>query len=499
MEISVVESSSITEIECSSILYCIFEDKVKTDIKIQELDKDLNSTISNLVENGEIKGKYKELTTVYTQGKLKATKIVLLGLGKTNEFNMEKLRNAGAEAVKYLRNSNGNNDKVLLSIDLSAADTVDIAQALTEGSILGSYKFKKHITKNNDKKEIKDLVIHSAAPEQTSLINEGIDKGNIYAGATWFVRDMVNESANFMTPSVMADISGILAKNYNLELKVLDSIEMKKLGMGGLLGVSQGSQQPPRFIVLSYKGRESEEVDVAVIGKGITFDSGGISIKPSANMDEMKTDMAGGAAALGVVSALSQFKPKLNVAVIVSATENLPSGSAIRPGDILTIMNGKTVEIISTDAEGRLILADAICYARKMGAKKIIDIATLTGACHISLGDVCTGTFGNNQELIDAVIKAGKEVGECMWQLPLMEEYRDLNKSDIADIKNSGGRYGGAISAAWFLGEFAEDTPWVHLDIAGTAYLDKERGYFVKGATGIPMRTLVNLIMSMKQ
>jgi len=264
-----------------------------------------------------------------------------------------------------------------------------------------------------------------------------------------------------------------------------------------LLGVAQGSQQPPKFIVLHYKGGDSPETNVVLVGKGITFDSGGISIKPSEKLGEMKGDMAGGAAVLGAIAAIAQLKPEINVTAIVPATENLPSGSALKPGDILTAMSGKTIEIVSTDAEGRLILADALGYAKKLGAKLIVDVATLTGSCRVALGDVCTGAFGNNQELVDKVIAAGTEAGELIWQMPMYDEYKEQNKSDVADIKNVGGRLGGAITAAKFLAEFADDTPWVHLDIAGTSLSEKERAYQVKGATGVPVRTLVNLVLSL--
>jgi len=263
--------------------------------------------------------------------------------------------------------------------------------------------------------------------------------------------------------------------------------------------VAQGSRQPPKFIVLHYRGSDSSDVNVALVGKGITFDSGGISIKPSEGLAEMKGDMAGGAAVMAAISAIAQLKPKTNVMAVIPATENLPDGSAMKPGDILTAMSGKTIEIISTDAEGRLILADALGYAKKLGAKSIIDVATLTGACRVALGDVCTGAFSNNQELVDKVIAAGAEAGELIWQMPMYEQYKEQNKSDVADIKNTGGRYGGPITAAQFLAEFVGDIPWVHLDIAGTSLSEKERTYLVKGATGVPVRTLVNLILSLSK
>jgi leucyl aminopeptidase len=267
--------------------------------------------------------------------------------------------------------------------------------------------------------------------------------------------------------------------------------------MGGLLGVSQGSQQPPKFIILGYKGKPTTDIDLVLAGKGITFDSGGISIKPSEGMADMKGDMAGGASVMATLMAVARLKPKINVTVLVPATENLPSGTAMKPGDIIKAMNGETIEVLNTDAEGRLILADALSYAVKLKAKAIIDAATLTGACMVALGKICTGVFSNNQELADKVLAAGKEAGELSWQLPMFEEYREQLKSDIADIKNIGNRYGGAITAAKFLADFVGDIPWVHLDIAGPADSDKEKSYLVKGATGIPVRTLVNLVLNL--
>jgi leucyl aminopeptidase len=278
---------------------------------------------------------------------------------------------------------------------------------------------------------------------------------------------------------------------------VFDKEKIQERGLGGLLGVSQGSQQPPVFIVLGYKGSGAGAIDLVLAGKGITFDSGGIDIKPAEGMPDMKGDMAGGASVMGALMAIAQLKPKINVTALVPATENLPSGTAMKPGDIISAMNGKTIEVLNTDAEGRLVLADALCYAKKLGAKAIIDVATLTGACHVALGSLCSGAFGNNQALVNKIIAAGKETGELMWPLPMYAEYREQLKSDFADIKNIGNRWGGAITAAKFLEEFVGGTPWVHLDIAGTFETEKDKGYLVKGATGIPVRMLVNLVLAM--
>jgi leucyl aminopeptidase len=271
---------------------------------------------------------------------------------------------------------------------------------------------------------------------------------------------------------------------------------MEAMGMGALLGVAKGSNQPPKLITLSYKGDKRSEKAVGFLGKGITFDSGGISIKPSEGMNEMKDDMAGAATVMTAVVAIAQLKPKINVTAVVPATENLPSGTALKPGDILKAMNGKTIEVVNTDAEGRLILADALSYAQKLGLSSLIDLATLTGACRVALGTLYSGVFSNDQDLADKVLKAAKGTGEKMWQMPMPEEYKEQIKSEIADVKNIGNRYGGAITAALFLAEFAANTPWVHIDIAGTASSTKESGYIVKGATGVGVRTLVELALS---
>jgi len=294
----------------------------------------------------------------------------------------------------------------------------------------------------------------------------------------------------------MAKVAEELAKTHSLGLTIMNREQMEKEGMGALLGVAQGSRQPPKLIVLSYKGDKTSSDTLGLVGKGITFDSGGISIKPSEGMAEMKGDMAGAAAAMAALGAIAQLKPKINVTAVIPATENLPGGNALKPGDILKAVNGKTIEVVNTDAEGRLILADALSYAVKQGLSPLVDLATLTGACRVALGDIYSGIFGNSQELIEKLVKAGADAGERLWQMPMHEDYKELNKSDVADIKNSGGRWAGAITAAHFLAEFVGDKPWAHIDIAGTSFMDKERGYSVKGATGVGVRTLISLALA---
>ena len=497
MEIQVT-AGDIAKIEAGAIIVSSFEGMERPEGDTAAIDKALDGAVSQLISQGEIKGKLNQIIVIHSLGKLPAARVVVVGLGKREELTLDKVRGAVAETCRLLRRKEVTSIATVAQGAGIAGITVEgSAQAITEGALLGVYSFRRHITKEPEHGEIERLTIVDADESRTPGLEQGCQKGRILVEAANLARDMVNEPPNYMTPTHMAEVATKLAESHGLELAILGLEQVQELGMGALLGVAQGSRQPPKFIVLTYKGGDSAKPDVALVGKGITFDSGGISIKPSEGMGEMKGDMAGGAAVMAAMSAIAQLEPKINVMAIVPATENLPDGNALKPGDILTQMTGKTIEIITTDAEGRLILSDALGYARKHGAKHIIDVATLTGACRVALGDVCTGAFTNNQELVDKVIAAGVEAGEKIWQMPMFEEYKEQNKSEVADIKNVGNRWGGAITAAQFLAEFAGDTPWVHLDIAGTNMTEKEKNYLVKGATGVPVRTLVNLVLSL--
>ncbi|MFC1870281.1 leucyl aminopeptidase [Chloroflexota bacterium] len=497
MEIKVI-AGDIAGIEADAIVVNFFEEKKDLDGDIAKIDKALDGAISQLISQDEIKGKPDEITVIHSLGKLPAARVVIVGLGKEQELTRDKVRGAVAKTCRLLRQKGVKNmATVAQGAGIAGISPESAAQAITEGALLGVYSFRKHITKKPEHGEIKRLSIVVADNSPLPILKQTCHKGRILAEATNLARDMVNEPANYETPTQMAETAAKLAKTYGLEICILEREQMQQLGMGALLGVAQGSQQPPKFIILHYKGNDSGKLDVALAGKGITFDSGGISIKPSAGMEDMKADMAGGAAVIAAMSAIARLKPGINVTALVAATENLPGGNALKPADIVTAMNGKTIEIISTDAEGRLTLADALSYAKKLKAKLIVDVATLTGACVVALGHIRSGAFTNNQELVNKVIAAGEEAGERIWQMPMDKEYKEQNKSDVADIKNVGGRYAGAITAAQFLSEFAGDTPWVHLDIAGTELSDKERGYLVKGATGVMARTLTNLVLTL--
>ena len=494
MEIKVTVGD-IAQIEADAIVVNLFEGVEQPGGATAAVDKALDGAISSLISRGEIKGKFGEVNIVHTFGKLPARIVAIAGLGKRQDFNADKIRGVAGEFCRTLRKLNCHKIATILhGADIGGIELEASAEAIAEGALLGLYSFTKY--KKAEYENIEEMRIVVREEEKVPILELAIGKGKVVAEATNLARDMVNEPANYMTPSQMAEAAKEIANKYNLEFKVFDREDIEAMGMEALLGVAKGSNQPPKLITLSYKGDERSEKALGVLGKGITFDSGGISIKSSEGMGEMKDDMAGAAAVMTALGAIAQLKPKINVTAIIPATENLPSGTALKPGDVLKAVNGKTIEVISTDAEGRLILADALSYAQKLGLSPIIDLATLTGACRVALGTLYSGVFGNDQELIDKILKAAEKTGERMWQMPMPEEYKEQNKSEIADVKNTGNRYGGAITAALFLAEFVDNTPWVHIDIAGTASSTKESGYIIKGATGVGVRTLVKLALS---
>lgn len=497
MEIKVI-AGDITGVQADAVIVNLFEGVEYPGGATGAVDKAMDGAIAELIRQGEIKGKLNQVGIVHTKGKIPVRIVAIAGLGKQSEFTLDRIRGVAAEACRSLRKLNCRRIATIVhGAGVGGIEPEVASRAVVEGSFLGLYDFRKYITREPEYQDVEEVLIVEGDKARLQLIEKGCQKGKVIAEAVGLARDLVNEPSNYMTPTDMAEIAKELAKAYGFDVTVLEREQMEKEGMGALLGVAKGSRQSPKVIVLSYKGDETSSDTLGFIGKGITFDSGGISIKPSEGMAEMKGDMAGGAVVMAALSAIAQLKPKINVTAIVPATENLPGGNAIKPGDILKAANGKTIEVVNTDAEGRLILADALSYAVKKGLSPLIDVATLTGACHIALGDVCSGVFSTSQELADKVIRAGAEAGERLWQMPMYEEYKEQNKSEVADIKNSGGRYGGAITAAQFLAEFVGDIPWAHIDIAGTFISDKERGYQVKGATGVGVRTLVGLILAL--
>ena len=495
LEVKVV-TGDITEIDADAIVVNLFQGVEEVSGASAAVDKALGGAISSLISKGEFKGKFGEVSVVHTLGKLPARMVAVAGLGRQQDLNLDRIRGVAGEFCRSLRKLNCHRIATILhGAGVGGVEPGASAKAIVEGAVLGLYSFSRY--KKPDYEDIGEMVIVGREQSTIPVVERGVHEGRIMAEATCLARDMVNEPANYMTPSRMADIAKEIADKHGLELNILNSEDMEAMGMGALLGVARGSSEPPKLITLGYKGDQRSEKAVGFVGKGITFDSGGISIKPSEGMGEMKDDMAGGAAGMAALSAIVQLKPKVNITAVVPATENLPSGTALKPGDILKAMNGKTIEVINTDAEGRLILADALSYAVKQGLSPLVDLATLTGACRVALGDGYSGAFTNNQELLNEVMKAGDRSGEKLWQMPMPEEYKEQNKSEIADVKNTGNRYAGAITAALFLSEFVDNTPWVHIDIAGTSLSSKETGYVVKGATGVGVRTLVELALSL--
>ncbi len=467
------------------------------------VDAALGGAIRKLVQMGEVTGKWGEQTLVHALEKLPVDRILVMGLGKREDFTLDRARIVSAEALKHLRKIGARRVGTIVHgagarMGTRGFNAAQAAQALSEGALLGLYRFTRYKRNNEEgKREIETLTIVERDRQKLRAMTEAVRRGRLLAEATNAARDLVNEPGNTLTPTELGRRAKEAARRSGIRCRVRGLRALQRLGARALLGVARGSQEPPRLIVLEYRGGRRDGPHLGLIGKGITFDSGGISIKPAENMEAMKGDMAGAAAVIAATSAIACLNLPIHVTAVVPATENLPSGSALKPGDILRAMSGKTIEVINTDAEGRLVLADALHYARTRKASHLVDVATLTGACVVALGTLNSGAFTNNQGLLDKVLAAGRGAGEKIWPLPMDPEYDELIKSDVAEIKNTGGRKGGAITGAKFLQHFVGDTPWVHLDIAGTFETDKEKGYQPKGATGVMVRTLVNLAVEL--
>jgi len=461
-------------------------------VPIFEAVKETRFGAGDLVDSGEVAGKPLELTILHHVNGVAATRVVLAGAGKKEKFTSGDLRKLVAAAVRLLRGKSVK--KVAFEPDPDHSGPEFISAAV-EGAVLGNFE-PDRLKTVDPKKSIDQFTVVISADGAA----QAAERGRIIAEAQNFTRNLVNEPANLLPPSAMAAAARQMAFEFGLECEVLEQSQMAELGMGALLGVSQGSAEPPAFIVIGYRPATTptSKAHLGLVGKGVTFDTGGISIKPSDGMEKMKYDMAGGAAMIGAMRAIAQLKPAIPVTAFIPCVENMPGSKAQRPGDIVTAMSGKTIEVLNTDAEGRLILADALAYARKQGCTHLVDAATLTGAIVVALGHLNVGLFSNDDAMRDRVLQASKAEGERMWPMPLDDDYKEYLKSAFADMGNIGGRWGGAITAAMFLKEFAEETPWVHLDIAGTAWMDDAKPYIAKGPTGLPVRTLVRLAMDWK-
>jgi len=476
MKIS-LEARPIADVESDALIVVGFEGDPPAGISEQ---------IKELYDSGEFTGKSCEISVLHRPAGLKAKRLVLAGGGKRDKFNSAELRKVTGAAFRSLKS------KKIRSITLALDDAFrsdEFSAAAVEGAILGDFEGDRYKTdpKKNEKR-VDSFAVSGAS-------QAAVDRGRILGEAQNFTRGLANDPPNLLTPMRLADRARELAAEFGLDCEILDQDRMRQLGMGALLGVAQGSAEPPALIVLRYQpasGGAAKE-HLGLVGKGVTFDTGGISIKPAQDMDQMRYDMAGGAAVLGAMRAIAQLKPAIPVTGIIPTVENMPGSRAQRPGDIVTSLSGKTVEVLNTDAEGRLILIDALTYAQRLGCTHLVDAATLTGAVVVALGHFYAGAFTNNQPFLDKLLAAAKAEGEKMWQFPLDEDYKKALESEFADLHNIGGRPGGAITAAMFIGDFVGDIPWVHLDIAGTAWLEEGKPFMAKGATGIGVRTFVAL------
>lgn len=490
-----VRKGKLTEAATEAAVVTHFEGEAGLGGAAAKLDEKSSGFISEIIGQGDFTGRLHQVSVIYSRGSLPAKRLVIVGLGKRVDFSLERLRGAFSKAAQQIRALNVGEFSTSLdfgNIDL-ALDRA--AEAVVEGVLLGLYQYTPFKTIDRENiREMTEFTILDGEENAVKTIRNAAKTAEITASAVVFARDIVSAPANEMTPTDLANEARASAKGKNIQCRVLGIEEIKELGMNALLGVAAGSDQPPQFIVLEYRGGKKSSPFIALVGKGLTFDSGGISIKPSEKMDQMKTDMAGGAAVIAAVRAAAELGLPVNLVGLVPATENLPGGKAYKPGDILKSLSGQTIEIVTTDAEGRLILADALTYAGRYKPAAIIDLATLTGACIVALGDHVIGMMGTDDDLKREIREAADVTGEKVWELPLWEEYDELIKGDAADYKNSGGRAGGAITAGAFLSKFTGGYPWVHLDIAGPAWLTKEKPYIPKGASGVGVRLLVQFL-----
>ncbi len=474
------------ETECLAVVVLDHGSKDKPEVAVQASNGAVKNVAADVLASGEVTGKTFETTLLHHPANLKAKRLLLLGGGKAKNFTASELRRLAGVAVRYLK------PKAIRSLAFLAPESIEgsaAVKAIVEGAFVGNFDPDTYKSDRKDQKI--DSVTVVARGDQAKL-QKAIEEGRIIGESQNFTRDLVNEPSNRMTPTILAERARKMAQEVGLKAEVYGPDKLKELKMGAFWGVAQGSDEPPALIVLRYEPADAPATPLlGLVGKGVTFDTGGISIKPADGMEKMKYDMAGAAAMIGTMRAIALLKPKARVTAIICATENMPSGKAQKPGDIQIAMSGKSIEIINTDAEGRLVLADGLCYARQLGCTHLIDAATLTGAVVVALGYVNAGVFANDEKMYERFNRATDEAGEKFWRLPLDDEYKDNIRSNIADIVNSGGRWGGAVNAAMFLKEFAEDTPWLHLDIAGTAWMEENKPWIAKGPSGIAVRSLV--------
>ena len=491
-----LESKPFAGIETEALVSYVFEETDPVQGRVSEIDKLAGGLLGKLAKSGELTGKTLEFTLVHAPAGLKAARLLLVGAGKREPFTSATLRKISGAALRYLKARSVKNLALLVR---EGDATEELAQAIVEGALAADFESDKYKTDKKNDKKIESLTVAGYSEAERGVGEKGLTKGRIIADSQNFARDLINEPSNKMTPTILAQKAEAMAKAAGLSVEILDEKRIAELKMGALLSVAQGSVEPPRMMIITYNPPTAKPGApvIGLIGKAVTFDTGGISIKPADGMEKMKYDMAGGATMIGVMRALAALKPRVKVICVVPSTENMPGGRAQKPGDIQTAMSGKTIEVLNTDAEGRLILADGVHYTKQLGATHLIDAATLTGAVVVALAGINVGVFGSDQAFTDKLLASAKAAGEKMWQLPMDDEYREFIKGTVADIQNiSSGKGAGATIGAMFIKEFTGDSPWIHLDIAGTAWNDDAKPWLAKGPTGVALRTLVHLVLS---
>jgi leucyl aminopeptidase len=491
MKTSFSASPSAFETDCLAVVVLDRGEKDKPAVSVESADSAVLEAAAAVVASGEVTGKMFETTLVHAPAKLKAKRLLLVGGGKAKAFSNADLRRVAGAAARTLKGKNIRSFAFVAPPNSLPAELA--VRSIVEGMYIADFDSDTYKT---DRKDQSLQTVNVLSAGDPAKLQHAMDEGRILGESLNFSRDLINEPSNRMTPTILGERASKMAAEVGLKCEVFGADTIKELKMGAFWSVAQGSDEPPALIVLRYEPADATGSVLGLVGKGVTFDTGGISIKPADGMEKMKYDMAGGATMLGAMRAIALLKPKRKVIGIVCATENMPSGKAQKPGDVQIAMSGKAIEIINTDAEGRLVLADGLHYARQLGCTELIDAATLTGAVVVALGQINAGVFCNNDALYERFLKAQTTQGEKMWRMPLDEEYRELIRSNIADIINSGGRYGGAITAAMFLKEFVEDTPWIHLDIAGTTWIEDGKPWIAKGPSGIALRSIVEFTRS---
>jgi leucyl aminopeptidase len=490
-----VKKGDLARSESEAAVVAFFEGEEVLRGAAAAVDRECGGLIGDVLSRGDFTGRVNQISLIYPRKPSLLKRVIAVGLGKRPEITMERIRGAFARAAQQIRSLNAGEISTSLDFGNLSLPPEGVTEAVVEGVRLGLYRFASFRTSERDPiREISTLSILETDAASLPRIRAAVKTAQVIADSVCLARDLVSMPANEMTPGDLANEARRIARGTKLRCRVLGPAAMRRLGMKALLAVASGSHEPPRFIVLEYRGGAKEGPVIVFVGKGLTFDSGGISLKPAEKMDLMKDDMAGGAAVIAALQAAARLALPVNLVGLVPAAENLPGGKAYRPGDILRSLSGQTIEIVTTDAEGRLILADALTYAGRFKPAAIVDLATLTSACVVALGDHVIGMMGNDDSLKRQLREAGDLTGERVWELPLWEEYHELIRGEAADFKNSGGRAGGAITAAAFLSQFTGSYPWVHLDIAGPAWLSKEKPYIPKGASGVGVRLLLQFI-----